>query len=128
LRITTDQQYVAFNNRIYRYNGSSLSQTGSIPTYNAVFTKDNSEIIIVTQNKSIQIYRTSDVQLLLEIPGEFYYYPLIDSNSGLLAVNGYILDPIIGQLRGHIPAYGLRHFYLNGFYFVDGYYKYVELN
>ncbi|MBK9099738.1 MAG: hypothetical protein IPM14_16840 [bacterium] len=128
LRITNDQQYVAFNNRIYRYTGSSLIEIGSIPTYNAVFTKDNSRIIIVSQNNSIQIYRTSDVQLLLEIPGEFYYYPLIDSNSGLLAANGYIFDPITGQQRGHINVSGLTHFYLNGLYFVDGYYKYVELN
>ena len=128
LRITNDQQYVAFNNRIYRYTGSSLTEIGSIPTGNAVFTKDNLSIIIVTQNNSIQIYRTSDVQLLLEIPGAFYYYPLIDSNSGLLAVNGYILDPLTGQQRGHINVLGIRQFYLNGFYFVDGYYKYVDLN
>jgi hypothetical protein len=128
LKITNDQQYVGFADRIYRYTGGSLVQIGSIPTHEAVFTKDYSEIIIVTENHSIQIYRTSDVQLLLEIPGEYYYYPLIDSNSGLLAVNGYVLDPVTGQQRGHITVSGLTHFYLNGYYFVDGYYKYVELN
>lgn len=127
LMITDDQQYVVFNGRLYRYNGSSMTQINMIPDGWIAFTKDYASIILANDDR-IQILRISDLQLQLEISGEFYSYPCVDSNTGLFGVNGYIFDPSTGQQRGHIPAYGLTHFYLNGYYFVDGYYKYVELN
>ena len=127
LMITDDQQYVVFNGRLYRYNGSSMTQINMIPDGKIAFTKDYASIILANDD-CIQILRISDLQLQLEISGEFYSYPCVDSNTGLFGVNGYIFDPSTGLQRGHIPAYGGTHFYLNGFYFVDGYYKYVELN
>lgn len=128
LIITSDQQYVVFNGRLYRYNGGSLTQINTISYSGGLaFTKDYSSII-ARQDDRVQIYRISDLQLQHEILGKFYSSPCVDSKTGLFGVSGYIFDPSTGQQRGHITVSGLTHFYLNGYYFVDGYYKYVELN
>lgn len=127
MKITDDQQYIAFNDRIFKRLGSTLTEIGSTNTTTAAFTKDYSSII-VAMNDRIQILRISDMQLQFEIPGTFYFAPSVDLRSGLFGVNGYIFDPSTGQQRGRIRVAGLRHFYQNGLYFVDGYYKYVILN
>ncbi len=127
LKISDDQHHIVFAEHIYRYNAGSLTEIGNVYSYATAFTKDYSSIIVSYQDK-IQILRSDDAQIMIEIPGTFYGFLCVDSKTGLFGTWGKIYDPTSGQLRGSIRVSGLTHYYLNGFYFVDGYYKYVELN
>ena len=88
------------------------------------FGKDYTSIIVWLPSK-IQILNPDNLQTLQEIPGVFYFPPCIDSKTGLIGVDGNIYDANSGIKRGGIRVWGLKQFYLNGLYFVNGYYRYV---
>lgn len=127
LKISDDQQHIIYGEHVYSYNGIILNEIGRIMTYDAEFTKDYSSII-ATYPGRIEILRSTDLQLLQEIQGPYYGTPHIDPETGYFAVNGDIFNPYSGEKLGSVRVNGLRQFYLNGFYFVDSYYKYINLN
>lgn len=126
--ISDDLKYIVFLKNVFKFDGRSLIKIGSISSYKSVFTKDYSSIIVV-QNDNIQIIRSSDLQLQKQISGYYHFNPLcLDPQTGLFSVGFKIFDPSTGEERGYIKSTGINKFYLNGFYFADGYYEKIELN
>ncbi len=127
LKISEDQRYLIFLYRLFNYDGNNLTEVATFSNDYVEFGKDYTSIIVWLPSK-IQILNPDNLQTLQEIPGVFYFPPCIDSKTGLIGVDGNIYDANSGIKRGGIRVWGLKQFYLNGLYFVNGFYRYVPLS
>jgi len=127
LKISEDQRYLLFLYRLFNYDGNNLTEVATFSNDYVEFGKDYTSIIVWLPSK-IQILNPDNLQTLQEIPGVFYFPPCIDSKTGLIGVDGNIYDANSGIKRGGIRVWGLKQFYLNGLYFVNGFYRYVPLS
>ncbi len=127
VRVSDDFNHLFFLNRVFKYDGVNLTEIGTLPTEYVEFSKDYSSLIVWLFDR-VQIINPDNMQIIREIPGIFYFPPCIDSKTGLIGVGGNIYDINSGIKRGSIRVWGSKQFYLNGYYFVNGYYKYVPLS
>lgn len=127
VKVSDDFSHLFFLNRIFKFDGINLTEIGTLPTEYVEFSKDYSSLIVWLFDR-IQIVSPDNIQIIREIPGIFYHEPCVDSKTGLIGVGGNIYDINSGIKRGSIRAWGNKQFYLNGYYFVNGFYRYVPLN
>ena len=127
VKISNDFSHLLFLWRAFKYDGNNLTEIGTLSTDYVEFSKDYSSLIVGLFDK-VQILNPDDLQIIREIPGVFNFPPSVDSKTGLIGVDGNIYDSVSGIKRASIRVWGNKQFYLNGLYFVNGYYRYVQLN